>query len=88
MAEDVKKSLHGSARSSQKFDANNEQGVTLTDQLESRAPRPDAPWMKDEYDEFENLQEGELATWREETADKALISVVKTVAEIQRAEDL
>jgi|TARA_B110001450_G_C17657752_1_gene495961 hypothetical protein len=44
--------------------------------------------MKDEYDEFENLQEGELATWREETADKALISVVKTVAEIQRAEDL
>ena len=44
--------------------------------------------MKDEYDEFENLQEGELQSWREETADKALISVVKTVAEIQRAEDL
>ena len=44
--------------------------------------------MKDEYDEFENLQEGELGSWREETADKALISVVKTVAEIQRAEDL
>ena len=44
--------------------------------------------MKDEYDEFENLQEGQLLPTREEIADKALISVVKTVAEIQRAEDL
>ena len=50
--------------------------------METKAIRPDAPWMKEEYDEFENLQEGDLEKWRQETADKALISVVKTVAEI------
>jgi hypothetical protein len=56
--------------------------------LETKTPRPDAPWIKDEVDEFEDLREGDLEKFREETADKALISVVKTIAEISRAADL
>ena len=41
--------------------------------------------MKDEYDEFEDLKEIDIPDKREEIADKALISAVKTVAELQRA---
>lgn len=56
--------------------------------METKTPRPDAPWIKDEVDDFEDLREGDLNKYLEETADKALISVVKTVAEIARAADL
>lgn len=44
--------------------------------------------MKEEADDFEELKEGDLAKYIEETADKALISVVKTIGEIGRAADL
>jgi hypothetical protein len=35
--------------------------------------RPDAPWLKDEVDEFEDLKENQLTKVREEIVDKALI---------------
>jgi len=53
-----------------------------------KSPRPDAPWMKEEPEDFEDLKEGDLNKMREEIADKALISAVKTVAELCRAQDL
>jgi hypothetical protein len=52
------------------------------------SPRPDAPWIKDEPNEFEDLKEKDIAKIREELADKALIAAVKTVAELSRAQDL
>ena len=52
---------------------------------EAKTPRPDAPWIRDEPDEFEDLQEGDIAKKKEEIADRALISAVKTVAELSRA---
>lgn len=52
---------------------------------EAKTPRPDAPWMKDEPEEFEDLQEGDIPKKKEEIADRALISAVKTVAELSRA---
>lgn len=50
--------------------------------------RPDAPWIKDEIDEFEDFSEQDVETMRTQIADKALISAVKTVAELSRAQDL
>jgi hypothetical protein len=47
--------------------------------------RPDAPWLKDEIDEFEDLKEGELESFRQQISDKALISAVKASAELSRA---
>ena len=55
---------------------------------EVKTPRPDAPWMKDEPEEFEDLQESDIAKLKEEIADRSLISAVKTVAELSRAQDL
>ena len=39
--------------------------------------------MKEEIDEFEDIQDIKVA--REEIADKALVSAVKSVAELSRA---
>jgi len=50
--------------------------------------KPYAPWIKDEPDEFEDLKLNDLQKEREEIADKALISTVKTVAELLREQDL
>ena len=44
--------------------------------------------MKDDQDDFEDLKETDVARLRTEIADKALISAVKTVAELGRAVDL
>jgi len=55
---------------------------------EIKSPRLYAPWIKDEQDEFEELKESDLMRLRTEIADKALISAVKTVAELGRAVDL
>lgn len=52
---------------------------------EFKTPRPDAPWAKDEVDEFEDLQESDIPLIKEKLADQALISAVKTVAELSRA---
>ena len=52
---------------------------------EFKTIRPDAPWIKDEVDEFEDLSEQDVETMRTQIADKALISAVKTVAELSRA---
>lgn len=49
---------------------------------------PDAPWMKDEQDEFEDLKDLDVDEMREQIADKALISAVKAVSELSRAQDL
>lgn len=57
----------------------------LIGQVEGKAPRPDAPWAKEEPEEFEDLQESDIAKKTEEIADRALISAVKTVAELSRA---
>lgn len=46
--------------------------------------RPYAPWIKDEFDEFEDLTDAEVPKKKQELADKALISTVKTIAEIER----
>lgn len=59
--------------------------MALTD---IKSPRPDAPWQKEEIDEFEDIKESDLQKLREEIADKALISAVKSVAELSRAQDL
>lgn len=59
--------------------------VPLVGLSEAKTPRPDAPWMRDEPDEFEDLQESDIAKKKEEIADRALISAVKTVAELSRA---
>lgn len=53
-----------------------------------KIPRPDAPWAKDEPDEFEDIQESDIAGIKEKLSDQALISAVKTVAELSRAQDL
>ena len=50
--------------------------------------KPDAPWMKEEPEEFEDLREQDLEKTRERIADQALISAVKTVAELYREQDL
>jgi len=47
-----------------------------------------APWWKEDIDEYEDCTEEEIKKVREEIADKALISAVKTVAELGRAPDL
>jgi hypothetical protein len=52
---------------------------------EFKTVRPDAPWMRDEIDEFEDLMESDVESMRTQIADKALISAVKTVAELSRA---
>jgi len=44
--------------------------------------------MKDDQEDFEDLKEIDVARLRTEIADKALISAVKTVAELGRAVDL
>jgi len=64
----------------------NEMDATLV--LPEKIVKPDAPWMKDEVDEFEDLRESDLQKTREHIADKALISAVKTVAELMREQDL
>ena len=56
--------------------------------LDFKAPRPYAPWIKEEPEDFEDLKEEEITKISTETADKALISAVKTVAELGRAQDL
>ena len=53
--------------------------------LDFKAPRPYAPWMKEEPEDFEDLKEEDINKMSEEIADKALISAVKTVAELGRA---
>jgi class 3 adenylate cyclase len=53
----------------------------LTDQKDVK---PFAPWSKDEPDDFEDIKYDQLDKMREEIADKALISSVKTVAELMR----
>jgi hypothetical protein len=57
---------------------------------EMKAIKPYAPWIKenDEIEEFEDLREADFTKYREEIADKALISAVKTIAELQREQDL
>ena len=55
---------------------------------EFKQARPDAPWIKDEPDEYEDLMESDVEVLRTQIADKALISAVKTVAELSRAQDL
>jgi hypothetical protein len=45
---------------------------------------PYAPWKKEEEDEFEDLVEADIPKKRTELADKALISAVKTIIEIER----
>ena len=82
--EDIKKSLHGSARSSTKFDGEGKENALMSEPIE-KVHKDYAPWIKDEYDEFENLQESDFEQYRMETADRALISAVKTVSELQRA---
>jgi len=47
-----------------------------------KSPRQDAPWLKDEVDEFEDLKEGDVDKTREHIADKAFIHAVKTIAEL------
>lgn len=49
-----------------------------------KIPLPYAPWIKNEVDEFEDLAEADIPKKRQELADKALISAVKTIAEIER----
>jgi len=61
-----------------------EEGQEKEAKLGIKSPRPDAPWMKEEVDEFEKLKDEEIPKKREEIADKALISAVKTIAEIER----
>ena len=56
--------------------------------LDFKTPRIYAPWMKEEPEDFEDLKEEEIPKISEEIADKALISAVKTVAELGRAQDL
>ena len=53
-----------------------------------KSARPDAPWAKDELDEFEDIRETEVPKLRTEISDKALISAVKAIAELSRAQDL
>jgi len=50
-----------------------------------KSPRPDAPWMKEEIEDFEDLKETDIPSICEEIADKTLISAIKTVAELSRA---
>ena len=84
--EDVKKiQQHDSARSG---NANPEDQPVLSTVNDIRTPRQYAPWMKEEQDDFDDLKEGDVARLRTEIADKALISAVKTVAELGRAVDL
>lgn len=52
--DDIKKSMHGSARSSQKVDSEGLQNALASEPIE-KVYKPYAPWIKDEYDEFENL---------------------------------
>jgi len=56
--------------------------------LDFKTPRPYAPWIKEEQEDFEDLKEEDIPKISEEIADKALISAVKTVAELGRAQDL
>lgn len=51
---------------------------------EQKIIKPYAPWIKDEPEDFEDLRANELQKTKEEIADKALISTVKTVAELFR----
>lgn len=88
--DDVKKSVAGSVQEKEKEkvvegdgDAPNEEDeplVVAPDPI--KQVRPDAPWLKDEIDEFEDLKDGELDKVRRDMADKALIHAVKTVAEL------
>lgn len=50
----------------------------------TKTPNGDNQW-KEDYDEFEDLKEGDIQRVREELSDMALISAVKTVTELSRA---
>jgi class 3 adenylate cyclase len=63
------------------------QALALASQQEKNL-KPYAPWIKDEPEDFEDLKLSDLLKRREEIADKALISTVKTVAELMREQDL
>ena len=49
-----------------------------------KSPRADAPWLKDEVDDFEDLLDKDMDKYREDCADKSLIHAVKTIAELTR----
>lgn len=55
---------------------------------EAKIFRPDAPWIKDEPEDFPELTEADLELMTEEIADKAMISAVKTITELSRNQDL
>jgi hypothetical protein len=59
-------------------------GMMLESGMPGKSPLPHAPWIKNEVDEFEDLVEADIPKKRSELADKALISAVKTIAEIER----
>ena len=40
--------------------------------------------MKDDIDEFEDLQDKDIDKYREDMADKSLIHAVKTITELTR----
>lgn len=53
--------------------------------------KPYAPWSKDDEDDFKDVKELTIMNYekiREQIADKALISSVKTIAELMREQDL
>lgn len=60
------------------------EGMNLESGMPIKSPLPHAPWLKNEVDEFEDLTEADIPKKRTELADKALISAVKTIAEIER----
>jgi class 3 adenylate cyclase len=81
---DVKQRFGRTASGRSLNSADNDAMNVLTEKL----VKPYAPWIKDEVEDFEDLREGELTKTREQIADKALISAVKTMAELLREQDL
>jgi hypothetical protein len=75
-----------SGRSLKSEELNDEEKIKVLN--ENNMVKPYAPWTKNEPDEFEDLKQNEIDKFREETADKALISAVKTIAELFREQDL
>lgn len=65
-----------------------DQDPTLLSNIKSPRADASAPWMKDEVDEFEDLQDKDIDKFREDKADKALIHAVKTIAELTRDQTL
>ena len=81
---DETKKLMSDLNKSETDKENNE----LDPNLMLKIPNPYAPWIKEEVDEFADLTDADIPKKRTELADKALISAVKTIAEIERDKGL